>query len=186
MAKNAKAAKKPKPYKWTKRIIVVLVIYALVGFFAVPAVIKSQMLKRLPALTKRRVAIQQVRCNPFVLSLTIRGFSLKEPNGDVFASFDEFYANFQLWASLFKWGAVFDEISLKQPRWGIWDLRCSIAGRRSKRLIREEYLPKSHKVLICMGLWAMTRLETTIGLGWLMIPMNVPGYFKKLIHWRGL
>ncbi|MDB6023122.1 MAG: hypothetical protein JWQ04_2979, partial [Pedosphaera sp.] len=34
---------------------------------------------------------------------------------DVFSSFDEFYANFQLWASLFKRTWVFDEISLQKP-----------------------------------------------------------------------
>src|SRR5580658_1942657 len=91
-------AKKPKRCKWLIRIGIVLLIYTVVGFFVVPAVIKSQMLKRLPALTKRQAAVEQVKCNPFALSLTIRGFSLKEANGDVFSSFDEFYANFQLWA----------------------------------------------------------------------------------------
>jgi hypothetical protein len=112
---NPAAVKKPKRCKWLIRIGVVLIIYTLVGFFVVPAIIKSQMLKRLPALTKRQAAIEQVKCNPYVLSLTIRGFSLKEPNGDVFSSFDEFYGNFQLWASLFKRAWVFDEISLTKP-----------------------------------------------------------------------
>ncbi|HEX4644616.1 MAG TPA: DUF748 domain-containing protein, partial [Verrucomicrobiae bacterium] len=64
---------------------------------------------------KRQVTVGQVKCNPYVLSLTIRGFALKETNGDVFSSFDEFYVNFQPWASLFKWSWVFDEISLKRP-----------------------------------------------------------------------
>lgn len=102
-------------FKWPRRIAITLLIYTVVGFFVVPAVIKSQMLKRLPALTKRQVEVRQVRFNPYVLSLTIRGFSLKEPDGEVFSSFDEFYINFQLWASLFKQSWVFKEISLNKP-----------------------------------------------------------------------
>jgi Domain of Unknown Function (DUF748) len=109
------AGKRAKRFKWLKRIVIALVLYALVGFFVVPAVIKSQMLKRLPALTHREAAVQQVRFNPFALSLTIRGFSLKETNGEDFTSFDEFYVNFQPVASLFKQTWVFSEISLQKP-----------------------------------------------------------------------
>lgn len=115
MGEVSTTAKKPTRLKWVRRIAVVLVIYTVMGFFVAPAIIKSQMLKRLPALTKRQVTVTQVKCNPYVLSLTIRGFALKEANGDVFSSFDEFYVNFQPWASLFKWSWVFDEISLKKP-----------------------------------------------------------------------
>ena len=60
------------------------------------------------------MAVKQVKLNPYALSLTIRGFSLTEPDGEVFSSFDELYVNFQL-SSLFKWKWVFDEISVKKP-----------------------------------------------------------------------
>ncbi|MDB6017599.1 MAG: hypothetical protein JWR19_2088 [Pedosphaera sp.] len=103
-----------KHKKWLIRITVALFIYTVVGFFVVPAIIKSQMLKRLPALTKRQVAVEQVKINPYALSLTIRGFSLKEPDGEVFSSFDELYINFQL-SSILRWKWTFKEISLKKP-----------------------------------------------------------------------
>ncbi len=109
------AGKRPNRFKWLKRIVIALALYTIIGFFVVPPIIKSQMLKRLPALTHREAAIQQVKFNPFALSLTIRGFSLKETNGDVFSSFDEFYGNFQPIASLFKWSWVFSDISLQKP-----------------------------------------------------------------------
>jgi len=115
MGDQPATGKKSKRFKWPIRIAIAFLIYTVVGFFVVPAIIKSQMLKRLPALTKRQVAVEQVKCNPYVLSLTIRGFSLKETNGDSFVKFDEFYGNFQLWASLFHRSWVFDEISLKEP-----------------------------------------------------------------------
>jgi hypothetical protein len=107
-------AKMPKRTKWLIILGVVMFLYTVIGFFVVPAIIKSQMLQRLPALTKRQVSIEQVKFNPYVLSLTIDGFALKETNGDVFISFSEFYVNFQL-SSIFKGSWVFDEISLKDP-----------------------------------------------------------------------
>ena len=109
------AGRRAKRLIWLKRIVIALALYTIIGFFVVPAIIKSQMLKRLAALTHRAAAIEQVKFNPYALSLTIRGFSLKETNGDVFSSFDEFYANFQPIASLFKWSWVFSDISLKKP-----------------------------------------------------------------------
>ncbi len=89
--------------------------YTLIGFFLLPVIIKWQMRKQIPPLAHRAVHVQQVRVNPYVLSLTIRGFSLTETNGAVFASFDEFFVNFQLWSSLFKRAFVFREIHLKNP-----------------------------------------------------------------------
>lgn len=100
--------------KWMMGIGIALIVYALIGFYLLPAIIKSQMLKRLPAITHRTVAVQHVKLNPFALSLTIRGFTLKETNGDVFFSFDELYANLQL-VSIFKRVFVFKEIRLKKP-----------------------------------------------------------------------
>ena len=90
-------------------------IYTLAGFFLLPVIIKSQMLKRLPALTKRQAAIGQVKFNPWWFSLTVRGLSLKEANGEVFSSFDELYVRFKPLASVFKRGWVFREITLQKP-----------------------------------------------------------------------
>lgn len=93
---------------------IALGLYTILGFLVVPAMIKSQMLKRLPALTHRRVSVQQVKLNPYALSFTLRGFSLTETNGEEFASLGELYVNFQS-VSLLKRGLVFREISLKKP-----------------------------------------------------------------------
>src|SRR5579871_4947426 len=100
--------------KWTLGIGIAVIVYALAGFLLLPVIIKSQMLKRLPALTQRAVTVQQVKLNPFVLSLTIRGFTLREMNGDTFCSFDELYAKLRL-VSIFKRVLVFKEIRIKKP-----------------------------------------------------------------------
>jgi len=97
-----------------RRLVVALVIYTVVGFLIAPAIIKWQLRQQLPALTHRPVTVQQVRVNPYALSLTVRGLSLTETNGTPFAGFDELYVNFQL-SSLFRWTWTFSEIRLAGP-----------------------------------------------------------------------
>ena len=100
--------------KWVIGAGTAVLIYTLAGFFLAPAIIKSQMLKRLPALTHRHVTVQQVRLNPYALSFTLRGFALTETNGEPFASLGELYVNFEL-SSIIHRGLVFSEIRLKEP-----------------------------------------------------------------------
>jgi len=106
-----------KRSRWCKRVVwaaVVFLVYTLVGFLVLPPILKWQMLKRLPGVTKRQAAIRQVKFNPLVLSLTIRGLALTEPDGRPFASWDELYINFQA-SSLFRWAWTFKEIRLVRP-----------------------------------------------------------------------
>ncbi len=90
-------------------------LYVVAGFLLVPALIKWQLLRQLPALTHRQAVVRQVTCNPLALSLTVRGLALTETNRQPFAAFEEFYANFQL-SSLFRWAWTFDEVRLTGPR----------------------------------------------------------------------
>ena len=106
-----------KQSRWYRRLLwtgALFLVYVLVGFFVLPPVLKSQLLQRLPALTKRQAAVRQVKFNPLALSLTIRGLSLTEPDGQVFASWEELYVNFQL-SSVVRFAWTFAEIGLKQP-----------------------------------------------------------------------
>jgi uncharacterized protein involved in outer membrane biogenesis len=105
----------PKRNRYLIIFAAIVLLYTLIGFFAVPAIVKSQLVKRLPAFTQRKAAVRQVLFNPYVLSLTVRGLELTEPNGEPFASWEEFYANFQL-SSIPRFAWTFDEISFKEPR----------------------------------------------------------------------
>jgi hypothetical protein len=89
-------------------------IYSLVGFFLVPPILKWQMTKRLPQITKRQVIVRQVKANPWTLSLAVRGLELKEDDGRPFASWDELFVNFQA-SSLFRWAWTFKEIRVVKP-----------------------------------------------------------------------
>ncbi len=90
------------------------ILYTLIGFFLLPPIVKWQLTKQLPAITKRQAAVQQVKVNPWTFSLTVRGLALTEPDGRPFASWDELYVNFQA-SSLFRWAWTFKEIRLVKP-----------------------------------------------------------------------
>lgn len=107
----------PKSFRrkpWGKIALSGLLIYALLGFLILPAVLKWQLRKQLPLLTHRLAKVEQVRMNPFALSLTIRKLALTETNGTAFAAFDELYVNFEL-SSIFHQAWTFGEIHLTHP-----------------------------------------------------------------------
>ena len=93
----------------------ILVLFTLVGFFVVPPIVKSVLASQLSAALHREVTINEVRFNPFVLSATVRGLTVKEPKGaEMFASFEELYLNLET-SSLFRWAAVVKEVRLTKP-----------------------------------------------------------------------
>ena len=112
LPKKPNLSRRVKILGWTTGVVLA---YTVGGFFVVPAVIKSQLLKRLPALTKRQAAVRQVTFNPFTFALAVRDVSLTETNGDAFAGFQEFHLQFQALSSLFRRAWVFKEVSLTHP-----------------------------------------------------------------------
>ncbi len=102
-----------------KKILIGLVIFfavfTLVGFFGLPPIVKSLLTKKLSEALHREVTIEQIKINPYALSLTVRGFLVKEKGGsEKFVSFDELYVNLQS-ISIPKMALVLREIRLKQP-----------------------------------------------------------------------
>jgi len=101
--------------KILKRTAIFLVVFSIIGFLVLPPIIKSVLLKKLSETLHRDVAIQSVRFNPFMVSLTIRGLEVKEPKSrQKFVSFDELYLNLQT-MSLIRRGIIIKEILLKNP-----------------------------------------------------------------------
>ena len=103
-----------RPGKYLLWTGVGLTLYTLVGFFLAPPILKWQLSKRLPDITRRQVTVRQVMVNPWALSLAVRGLELTEPDGRPFASWEELYVNLQA-SSLFRWAWTFKEIRLVKP-----------------------------------------------------------------------
>jgi uncharacterized protein involved in outer membrane biogenesis len=89
--------------------------YTLFGFLILPSLVRAVAVKRLARQMEREVSIRQVRINPLILSVTVRGLMIRDKDNTPLVTWDEFYANFQL-SSLFRWAWTFDEIRLGTPR----------------------------------------------------------------------
>jgi uncharacterized protein involved in outer membrane biogenesis len=95
-------------------------VIAIVGFLylaavAGPPLLRNKIASELSAKLHRPVSIEEIWFNPFTMSLTVRGFLVKERQGSATAvSFDELYANLEL-KSLFRWAPVFKELRLTKP-----------------------------------------------------------------------
>src|SRR5512139_3848855 len=96
-------------------ILVFLLVFSITGFFILPPIVKSVLVKNLSKQFRRQVTIQKVKINPFMLSGEIRGVAISERNGSkTFISFDSLYMNAQA-MSIIKRGLILREIRLTRP-----------------------------------------------------------------------
>jgi hypothetical protein len=89
-----------------------LVLFTVTGFFVLPPILKSQLVKRLSAELGRPVTLGKVRVNPYVLSVTLENLEVgeKDATGSFFG-WQRLYVNFDALPSLFgEW--VLSEIAL--------------------------------------------------------------------------
>ncbi len=104
-----------RPKKVLIGIIIFFAVFTLFGFFGLPPIAKSILTKKLSQALHREVTIQQIKTNPYALSLTVRGFLIKDKDApEKFVSFDELYVNLQSISAL-KFAVVVREVRLKQP-----------------------------------------------------------------------
>jgi uncharacterized protein involved in outer membrane biogenesis len=92
----------------------VIAVYGLIGFFVSPGIIRTKAIERLSQATGRRVAIRELKVNPFSLSVTIRGFSIPDSGGEKCVGFEELYLNFNL-SSIFRRAYTFGEFRIAEP-----------------------------------------------------------------------
>ena len=93
-----------------------VVLFALLGFFAAPPIIRSQLATRASAALGRPVTIGHVSLNPFTLALRLDRLHVGERDGKSdFIDVDEVVANAS-WASLFRAAPILDAVTLQGPR----------------------------------------------------------------------
>ncbi|MBS3907768.1 MAG: DUF748 domain-containing protein [Syntrophaceae bacterium] len=106
---------RPRLKKILVGFVIFFVVFTLVGFFVIPPILKSILIKKLSENLHREVSITQIKVNPYVLSLTVRGFKVKDrKESETFVSFDELFVNLQSLSAL-KFALVFKEIRLTNP-----------------------------------------------------------------------
>ena len=94
--------------------VAAIIIYTLAGFFLAPYLVKRQLTAYVSETLGRQMSVEQLRLNPYALTLDVSGLALKEPDGSPILSFDRLFVNFEL-KSLFRWAWTFAEISLDRP-----------------------------------------------------------------------
>lgn len=112
----------PRTRLWGKRFAIFMVVVGILGFFAVPPLLKSVLLSKLGEALHRDVAIESISINPYTLTATLTGVSVREqadnnagkPGEELFG-FDSLKVNAEL-ASLAVAGVVVKEIELVGPR----------------------------------------------------------------------
>ncbi|MBK8477345.1 MAG: DUF748 domain-containing protein [Opitutaceae bacterium] len=91
-------------------------IFSLAGFLLAPVLLKKQLIKHGSAALHRPVSIEEVRLNPWTLSLTVRGLVITAHDGAEFAGWDELFVDFAPVASLARLTWTFDQVRLVHPR----------------------------------------------------------------------
>jgi uncharacterized protein involved in outer membrane biogenesis len=97
---------------WSGAVFVVLTLFAFIGL---PPLMRSFLIRTLSNTLHREVAIQQIRINPFTLSLTVRGLTIKDrETPETFVSFDQLFINLQSLSAL-RWAVILKEVRVDRP-----------------------------------------------------------------------
>lgn len=105
--------------RWKKILIgcaVLCVLVGVTGFFILPPIVKPILIEKLSAALHRDVALEKISINPVTLSVTLKGFALRERNpSSTFLSFEELHVNAEGLYSLIKGALILKEIRLTRP-----------------------------------------------------------------------
>jgi uncharacterized protein involved in outer membrane biogenesis len=91
-----------------------IVVYALVGFFWVPHLLRTNAQEYVADELGRGLAVGKVSFNPFTFRLSVRDAVLSEKAGDPIASFKQLIVNAEL-ASIWQRAVVLKEVQLDAP-----------------------------------------------------------------------
>ncbi|NRB42853.1 MAG: DUF748 domain-containing protein [Pseudomonadales bacterium] len=105
---------------WQRSLLIAslsLGLYALLGFFLLPHVLQKQLVEQLTPMTERAVSVGEVKFNPFLLTLSIKDFSIESKESDQplkLIQWQELFIDFEA-SSLFHLAWTFKEIRWSQP-----------------------------------------------------------------------
>jgi len=106
--------------KWasTRRIrfwlLVVVVVYTLLGFFALPWIIQYVAVNTAKEDFDRELRIDSVHTNPYTLTLEINGLELDDTDSQKLLSWEQLFADLS-WSSITEGAWVLETIRLDQP-----------------------------------------------------------------------
>jgi uncharacterized protein involved in outer membrane biogenesis len=108
-------ARHPRTRKITIWLVSIFIAIGVLLGLVAPPLIRGKIASALSDKLHRPVTIEQIRINPYTMTLAVRGFLMKERQGDTAAlSFDELFVNLEI-QSLFRLAPVLKELRLVKP-----------------------------------------------------------------------
>ncbi len=111
---NAAVALLRSMWRWFAGAAVLILVYALAGFYLVPRLATSAIEDFVTQRLERQVTIGSLEFNPFTFAAKVTDFRLNETDGRTLIGFDELLVNVQL-SSLWHRALTFAEIRLAAP-----------------------------------------------------------------------
>ncbi len=96
-----------------------LLIYALCGFFLIPALLSDQIPKLAQEKLNREIQIDNIDFNPFSLELSVQDIQVKNPDNSPFFNASLLYVNVGVLSSITHLSLYIDKILLQQPDFSI-------------------------------------------------------------------
>jgi uncharacterized protein involved in outer membrane biogenesis len=93
----------------------VLALYAVGGFFLAPYLVSREIPRFAAERLQAKAGVAEVRINPFLLTVELKGFELRERDDRPVFAFDRLFVDFEA-ASLLRWAWTIAEVSLAGPR----------------------------------------------------------------------
>src|SRR5512134_2074087 len=95
-------------------VLALISLYALIGFFLLPYIIKAYVIPAAAERIKHPIVVREVALNPFTLSLRLNGLEISEVDHTPVLGFEELFVNLHGITLLFQ-KVAFDEIRLDMP-----------------------------------------------------------------------
>lgn len=96
-------------------VLAAVVLFAAVGYFAVPPLLRSQLEKLAREQLQRELTIGEIAFNPFDLKLDVKDVSLKDRDGSPLAGFERLLVDYEIFPALTQRAFGFRQISLTRP-----------------------------------------------------------------------
>ncbi|MEN8231461.1 MAG: DUF748 domain-containing protein [Thermodesulfobacteriota bacterium] len=97
-------------------IAIAFLLYSVIGFLVLPAVLKNTLEKKLSENLKRSVSIETIQINPYLFKAAVNNFLVKDLSKDHhFVAFDQLFIDLEAF-SLFKRALVIKTLTLTGPR----------------------------------------------------------------------
>ena len=118
-AGRERAVRLYRSHRLRKALLILLgliVLFGVLGFFAAPSLIKSQLQSRATAALGRPVTVDAIHLNPYTLRLQLDKLHIGEKDGtSPFVDVDQIVVNAS-WAAVFRMTPVLDELTVQHPQ----------------------------------------------------------------------